>query len=172
MTKSSTIWPHEDMAALNAFYGDPRGHAGDANPAWVAANLIKIIPPYRMEYSGGGIMHALWVHKKCRDAFMAALEGILAHYGSQDAIEAARMHLTGGTFCYRLQRGGSRLSVHSWACAIDMDPARNPFPRAWRPGKGMIPLEAAKIFEAAGFTWRGAGSDTDPMHFQLCHRRR
>lgn len=161
-------WPHEDIVALNAFYGDPRGHSGHPSPAWEQANLVWITPPYRMEYSGGGQMKRLRVHKKCADAFMAALQGIKDHYGSQEAIEVARMHLTGGTYVYRLQRGGSRLSVHSWGCAIDMDPQHNPFPHKWR--KGMLPVEAALIFERAGFTWRGRNGDIDPMHFQLARR--
>jgi hypothetical protein len=162
------LWPHEDVASLNEFYGDPRGHSGHVNPEWEAANIVEIIPPYKMLYSGGGEMHHLRVHKKCAGTFMSVLEGIKAHYGTQEAIEAVRMHLTGGADCYRTERGGSRLSVHSWACAIDIDPQHNPYPHEWHPGKGMIPIEVIAIFKAAGFCWRGEGHDIDPMHFQLC----
>jgi len=160
-------FPHEDVASLDAFYGNPRGVGGNANPQWEAENIVLIEPPYRMEYSGGGAMPHLRIHKKGAVPLMAALKGILEKFGSQEAIERARLHLTGGAYCYRLERGGSRLSVHSWGAAIDMDPGHNPFPKPWDHREGLN-IEGVKVFEGEGFWWRGQGGDIDPMHLQLC----
>ena len=160
------MWPHEDIASLNAFYGDPRGSHGEADLSWQIGQLAWWYPPYPMFYSDGKHtpMRHLRVHKKCLSTFEAAFEDVLKTLG-HDYIVAHRLDVTGGTFCYRLERGGSRLSVHSWGCAIDMDPGHNPFPARWKTG--MIDLSFAEILERHGFCWRGANGDIDPMHFQL-----
>lgn len=162
-----SLWPHEDLAALNGFYGDPRGHNGEASAAWQTANLIPWTPPYPMFYSDAERtpLHHLRVHKKCLPTFDLAFRDVLATLG-QAYISAKHLDISGGTFCFRTQRGGSRLSVHSWGCAIDVDPAHNPFPSHHDPVKG-IDARFAKILMDHGFCWRGAGLDIDPMHFQL-----
>lgn len=161
-------WPHEDLKSLNAFYGDPRGLDGEASGSWQRLNLIRWVPAYPMFYSDEDRtpLRTLWIHKKCVETFEAAFQDVLKTVG-RDYIEAKRLNISGGTFCYRVQRGGSRLSVHSWGCAIDMDPAHNPFPARWRTGKGMIDETFATILQKHGFCWRGAKGDDDPMHFQL-----
>jgi hypothetical protein len=163
-------WPHEDTSALDAFYGDPRGHDGRESPAWAAQNLVKWVPPYPLFYSDdkhSPLLH-LWVHKKCLAAFNAAFKEVLTVLGIE-YIKAHRLNICGGTFCFRVQRGGSRLSVHAYGCAIDMDPGHNPFPHKWAPGSGMIDGRFAAILQKHGFCWRGADGDDDAMHFQLCH---
>jgi len=164
-----SIWPHEDIRALMAFYGDPRGHNGEASVAWQAENLVAWTPPYPLFYSDADKtpLHHLRIHKKCRDTFDAAFLDVLKTLGLA-YITAHRLDISGGAFCFRTERGGSRLSVHSWGCAIDMDPGHNPFPHRWEPGHGMIDGRFAAILQKHGFCWRGAGHDIDPMHFQLC----
>jgi hypothetical protein len=164
-------WPHEDVASLNAFYGDPRGPNGKESPTWAAKNLVSWAPPFPMFYSDGQRtpLRHLRIHRKCAQAFDDAFKDVLATLG-QGYISAHRLDISGGTFCYRVQRGGSRLSVHSWGCAIDMDPAHNPFPHRWEPRSDMIDGRFAAILQKHGFTWRGAPGDDDPMHFQLSQR--
>jgi D-alanyl-D-alanine carboxypeptidase len=161
-------WPHEAVLQdMNEFYGNPNGGNGNVDSKWFAENVIPLIPPYDMKFSWGPPVKQLLFHKKCRDAFGEALLNIKKLYGDQKTIEAHRMHLTGGSFMFRLMRGSSsRLSVHSWAAAIDIDPQHNPFPAKWRPG--MMPIEAGECFQKAGLIWRGANSDIDPMHVQAC----
>jgi hypothetical protein len=163
-------WPHQDAASMNAFYGDPRG-GDNGNPGWVGRNIVLWEPPYPMFYSDGKHTHLphIRVHLKCVQTFTDAFKDVLNHFGP-DAIKAKRLDITGGVFCYRLERGGSKLSVHSWGCAIDMDPGHNPFPSKWKPKSGMIDPDFAAILQGHGFTWRGAAGDNDPMHFQLCTR--
>ncbi len=159
-------WPHEsNVRDLDDFFGDPHGANGHASAEWIAANVVPLVPPYDMKFSWGPKVGHLLFHKKCRDAFGEALLEIKKLYGSQADIEAHRMHLTGGSFMYRLMRGSStKMSIHSWAAAIDIDPQHNPFPARWRPG--FIPAEAAACFQKCSLIWRGANGDDDPMHFQ------
>jgi hypothetical protein len=166
-----TSWPIESVTALNAFYGDPRGKNGEASVGWESANLVDWVPPYPMFYSDGKmtLLKNLRIHQKCLSAFDEAFKAVLDHFG-EGAIKTKRLNISGGTYCYRLQRGGSRLSVHSWGCAIDIDPAHNPFPSPWKPYRGMIDPDFAEILQAHGFTWRGSQNDIDPMHFQLAQR--
>jgi hypothetical protein len=160
------IWPHEDTPALNTFYGDPRGTNGQASAAWQAENLVQWVTPYPMFYSDGKHtpMEHLHVHKKCLSTFHDAFTDVLQTMGI-DKIRQLRLDVTGGTFCFRPERGGSRLSVHSLGCAIDMDPGHNPFPHVWEPGRGMIDPQFASILQKHGFCWRGAHNDVDSMHF-------
>ena len=162
------MWPSERACAM--FYGSPVIPGTDqANPRWVADNIVDLVPPYDMRFSWGPKVTKLRFHRKCRDAFGEALLGVKRLYGTQADIEAHRMHLTGGSFMVRLMRGSSRtLSIHSYGAAIDIDPEHNPFPRLWTPA--MMPREAAACFEKAGLIWRGAGRDIDPMHFQAATR--
>lgn len=168
-TKPGLVWPHEDSAALDAFYGDPRGRNGEASPSWQALNLVMWRPPYPLFYSDEkrSPLEHLRVHKKCVATFDAAFRDVLATLGLV-YIQAHGLDISAGTFCFRTQRGGSRLSVHSWGCAIDIDPANNPFPHRWERGKGMMDLQFAAILRRHGFDWRGDHGDDDPMHFQLC----
>jgi hypothetical protein len=161
------MWPPEKIPDLNLFYGDPRGANGTPNLSWESRNLTFWEPPYPMFYSDGKMtpLRHLRVHNKCVGTFDAAFKDVLATLGL-NYIKEFRLDISGGTYCYRLERGGSRLSVHSWGCAIDMDPGHNPFPTQWKPG--MIDYKFVEIMLKHGFCWRGAGHDIDPMHFQLC----
>ena len=158
--------PHEsNVEEINECYGNPHGGNGNADPKWFAENVVSLIPPYDMNFSWGPKVEHLQLHKKCRDMFGEALLGIKKLYGTQADINAHRLNLTGGAFMYRLMRGSSsKMSIHSWACALDIDPQHNPFPAKWRPG--FIPAEAAAVFQKCGLIWRGANGDDDPMHFQ------
>ncbi|MGO8738060.1 M15 family metallopeptidase [Rhodoblastus sp.] len=171
MTEVSTNWPLERVADLNAFYGDPRGSDGSVGVEWYHENMDIWSPPYPMFYSDGKHtpLHHLSVHKKCLVVFDAAFKDVLETLG-HDYIVEKRLNISGGSFCYRLERGGSRLSVHSWGCAIDMDPQHNPFPHHWVANRGFIDMKFVGIMQRHGFDWRGdlEHHDIDPMHFQLC----
>lgn len=159
-------WPKQSPAAMNAFYGNPDANRdGVCDPQWQRDNLVRLVPPYKMQWSWGGEVAALWVHKKCAVSLDIVLRQIAQHYGSQVAIEKARMHLTGGTFNFRLKRGGSTLSIHSWGAAIDLDPVRNGLGTPW-PSKATMPRAVIGIFEAQGWTAGARWKTADAMHFQ------
>lgn len=54
------------------------------------------------------------------------------------------------------------LSIHSWACAIDLNAATNQLGKKPTLSKGFV-----KCFTDAGFEWGGSWSRPDGMHFQL-----
>ena len=71
--------------------------------------------------------------------------------------------------CYNLRniRGGSKLSMHSWGIAIDLNVSEN---RLGSVGEFHKRPELIKIFEKEGFTWGGNFSRLDPMHFEYTKR--
>lgn len=78
-----------------------------------------------------------------------------------------------GTFVWRSIKGTDRLSMHSFAIAIDVGVK---FSDYWRwnppaadgsyPYKNRFPAEVVSIFEAHGFIWGGKWSHYDTMHFE------
>lgn len=160
-------WPLQTTADLSRFYGNPNG-GGSANSQWEADNLVYVTPPYRMvlAWDPSTVVTKIRVHRKVADSVLRILNAIKDHYGSQAAIEAARMHLYGGAYAYRPKRGGSSLSVHSYGCAIDLDPERNGYGVKYDERKGMMPAAVVAILQAEGWVWGGRWSKADAMHFQ------
>jgi len=167
----ATVWPlQSDLAGMRKLYGNPDANGdGAADPAWVARYLTTIVPPYRMVY-GNSVVRKITVNAGCAKAMLAALVGIKAHYGTQDAIERAGMHNFGGVYNFRAKRGNpNSLSMHAYACAIDLDPAHNPF----QSSHGTMPAAVVQIFAEQGAEWGGLWSPAsrDPMHFQFARTR-
>lgn len=150
---------------------------GLADPRWEAANLVSIPVPYRMvlAWDPSRELRSIRCHKRVAPSLARILQSIKDHYKTQQAIEAARMHLFGGCYMFRPMRGLAQLSIHSYGAAIDLDPANNPLGKPWRPNAGMMPEAVIKIFQAEGWVW-GDDWDTDSrtddttrhdaMHFQ------
>lgn len=154
---------------MNAFYGNPDAN-GDGVPdrAWEDANIVKLTPPYRMAlaWAPETPVTTIRVHRLAAGPLLTVLRGILDHYGPQAEIEAARMHLFGGAYNFRLMRGAAQLSIHSWGAAIDLDPARNAFGQAYALNAGMMPSAVVELFRDQGWVWGGAWHKPDAMHFQ------
>lgn len=83
------------------------------------------------------------------------------------------LHPSGGTFNWRVIAGTDRLSVHSFAAAIDINTKYTDYWR-WaggKPGrvpkyKNRIPREIVDVFERHGFIWGGKWYHYDTMHFE------
>lgn len=67
-----------------------------------------------------------------------------------------------GCFNIRKKRGGKTFSLHSWAIAVDLNAAWNPF-----GGTPTMSPCLVKCFTDAGFDWGGNWGKPDGMHFQL-----
>lgn len=167
--KCKELFPHEDVVSLIKFYGDPRGSNGQVSKKWFSENMVKWVPPYTIYYSDGKRtpLKTIFLHKKVVDVFTAAYTEVKNTFEPKE-IDALRLNISGGAFNYRVVRGGNRLSTHAFGIAIDMDPARNPYPKKWK--EGMINREFCDILMRNGIWWRGHNGDIDPMHFQCAWR--
>jgi hypothetical protein len=162
------MWPKE--AAIKEFYGNPDIN-GDGTPdfRWEADNLVTFPPPYRMvaAWDVNQTIQKIRCHRLVKPSLQGILMRIWLLYGQdQDRIDAVRLHLYGGCYNFRLMRGSTRLSMHSYGIAIDLDPSNNPLGKAWEPEVGMIDMRVVRIFEDAGWTWGGRWHRPDCQHFQ------
>ncbi len=154
---------------LNDFYGDPDiNDDGQPDAAWESANLTTIVPPYPMIWSWSlKPVKSIRIHKKCAESLFDALEQIgkdLPH----NIRAKAQLDRCGGGYNFRAMRLGSRLSTHSWGCAIDLAPDLNWLGRKYSENAGMMPKVAVKAFESRGWVWGGKWTRPDAMHFQYC----
>lgn len=162
-------WPLE--RDMRSFYGNPDAN-GDGRPdaAWEAANLMRVTPPWRMvlAWDTTRTITSFWAHKKVAPSLSVVLAQIFADVGeSQAVIDTAGLHLFGGCYNFRSVRGGTRLSTHAYAAAIDLNPVGNPLGKKWAEGKGMIPMRTVERFEQAGWVWGGRFTKRpDCQHFQ------
>lgn len=166
---------------MNAFYGNPdRDSDGVADIDWQHQNVIRIVPPYKLYYpvddpnkkgaiiKRGTVLKGLSVHKKAADSLIRCLTGITKEFTPEELIKY-ELDLCGGVFVFRIKRGGSSLSIHSWAGAIDLSHLINYFGRRYDESKGMMPQRAVKVFANEGWTWGGRWTTGDAMHFQAAN---
>lgn len=158
-------WPYQDE--VDAFYGDPRGKNGEVDPSWESKNIVYVKTPWKLVTSWDfkEITKGVRVHKKCADSLKIIFDAIWqAADKNQSKINEWGMNLYAGGFQFRRMTGSSRLSMHSWGCAIDFDSARNAYSDT-TPNFKLIPpvLEA---FANEGWIWGGNWSKPDGMHWQ------
>lgn len=159
-------WPSQSEVLSNrSIYGDPRGRDRTRmSPAWEAANIVYIAPPFRMTYAGQAVKR-IRVHRHCAASLSRVLQNLNeAAGGKQATLDHWGVSLFGGVVMYRLMRGGSSLSIHSYGAAIDLDPARNGLGDA-TPRFAEFP-QVLQAFAAEGWTWGGRWSRPDGMHWQ------
>jgi hypothetical protein len=113
------------------------------------------------------------VHRKCAHSLAHILDVISSIKLSETGTAgysltkpAAPFQNYSGAFNYRLMRGGSRLSMHSYGCAIDLDAEHNGFGQQPKPPGFTRIHPVVRAFEQAGWVWGGHWSKPDPMHFQ------
>lgn len=159
-------WPTQaEVLSNRSVYGDPRGRDRTRmSPAWEAANIVYIAPPFRMTYAGQKVPR-IRVHRHCAASLSQVLQNLSdAAGGKQDTLDQWGVSIFGGCVMYRLMRGGSSLSIHSYGAAIDLDPARNGLGDA-TPRFANFP-EVQKAFAKEDWRWGGHWSRPDGMHWQ------
>ena len=129
--------------------------------------IIQIVLPYPMYYDDKKVTK-ISCHKLVADKLLAIFNDILKFYG-QDEISKLKIDDYGGCFNYRLMRGGSKLSVHSWGCAIDLNPSRNLLKETSKTARFARPeyKQMIDIFYKHGFESLGREKNFDWMHFQV-----
>lgn len=173
-------WPSQSAVLANtSLYGDPRGRDRTRmSPQWEAANIVYITPPFRMTYAGQPVKR-IRVHRHCAASLGRVLDNLLAAAREHDPktpqkiLDHWGVSIFGGCVMYRLMRGGSRLSIHSYGAAIDLDPVRNGLADR-TPRFAEFPAVLA-AFRSEGWRWggdwngNGLSSDeprADGMHWQ------
>ncbi len=157
------IWPLQSEA--DAFYGDPRGAGDEANPKWVADNLVKVACPWKLNNSAGA--GSFTIHRKCAASLTRVLNAIWEGAGrSQERINALRYNVFDGSYNYRNKRGGTSLSMHAYGAAIDWDAKDNEQHSQAHLFTADSPLVVE--FEREGWIWGGRWSpgSIDAMHVQ------
>lgn len=173
------MWPKQsEVLAYKSAYGDPRGRSGSSSsPDWEAKNLVYIAVPFSMKMGDINITR-IRIHRHCA----ASLERILARLkddakGNIKTLREWGVTEFGGSFNYRPMRGLSTLSMHSFGCAIDLDPARNGLGDR-TPRFAEFP-QVLRAFKDEGWRWggdwngNGLSSDerrSDGMHFDAISR--
>jgi LysM repeat protein len=159
-----TITPPHGLDQIVAVFGDIFDYIGPdgvLDPQWESDYLAKVELPFsiRLSWDQTKVVKNLYCHKELIEIFPAVFADI-ERSGLRDEIKTY-----GGCFNYRTKRNGSKISTHSWAIAIDLNPTSNPMGSA-----GDMDQRIVDIFRAYGFTWGGdwSGSSKDPMHFQFC----
>jgi hypothetical protein len=147
------------QAQLIAKYGTPNAEG--------KGYITQITLPYSMYYDGKKVTK-ISCHKLVSAKLLAIFNDILEFYG-QDAICDLKIDDYGGCFNYRLMRGGTKLSVHSWGCAIDLNPSRNLLKETSKTARfARIEYQPMiDIFYKHGFQSLGREKNYDWMHFQV-----
>ena len=152
-----TTWPLQSQC--DDFYGNPRGANAHANPAWEAQYLTTVPVPFHMYYAGANPVTHIRINKNCAASLSRVLDRLWNAAGkSQAKIDSWGVSVFGGSYNYRLMRGSNRLSMHSYGCAIDLDPANHPMVHGSKP----FAQEVIDAFAAEGWV----NLPNDKMHFQ------
>lgn len=154
------------QANARRFYGAP------------GTNHVRLIPPYPMIFGvderRDGKFVTTWrnlpsftINKKCADSAFAALSRIASEYSAADR---AKLGLNRFSGCYnnRPMRGGTQLSMHAYACAIDFDAQRNQL--KWGRTQARLAQPDCEAFwrawEEQGWLSLGRVRNFDWMHVQ------
>lgn len=134
-------------------------------------NLTTITLPYpmRIAWDTTKTVRKIQVHKLIADKLINVFNQLLDHYGL-DEIRRLGIDLYGGCLNVRLMRGSkSRWSKHSWAIAIDLDPARNKLKETRKTARFARPeyKPMIDIFYKNGFINLGVEKNFDWMHFEI-----
>lgn len=149
-------WPKQSEA--DGFYGNPRGSNGQVSARWELRNITTIKPPFKMRFEGKPV-RSVRVHKKCAESLGRVLAALWLVSGkSQANIDAWGVSTFGGCYEYRLKRNSNTLSMHAYACAIDLDPQHKPLGQTSR----RFVAKVVKAFADEGWV----NLPRDPMHFQ------
>jgi hypothetical protein len=132
--------------------------------------LVTIALPYpmRLAWDLDTKVTKMSCHKLVADKFLAVFNDLLKHYGLAK-IQELGIDLFGGCFNFRKMRGGTDWSKHSWAIAIDLDPARNLLKETSRTARFARPeyKPMIDIFYKHGFISLGVEKNFDWMHFEI-----
>lgn len=98
----------------------------------------------------------------CHRVMLKQLHAALTEVAARGLADKIHPDEYAGCYYPRFIAGTSKLSLHSFGIALDMN-----VPGNQRGTVGEFDREVVKIFKKWGFAWGGDWSYTDPMHFEL-----
>lgn len=132
--------------------------------------LTTLVLPYpmRLSWDKSVKVNKIQCHKLIQDQLKAVFTGILQVYGYEKIVDLG-IDLFGGCFNFRVMRGGTEPSRHSWGIAIDLDPERNQLKETKLTARFARPeyKPMIDIFYKHGFIGLGREENRDWMHFQV-----
>lgn len=150
-------WPTE--AECPKFYGTK------------GENQTQIALPYPMvlDWDKSATVRKITCHERVADSLRRIFQKTLDNYGLE-RIHALALDQFGGCLNVRLKRGSkTSWSIHSWGCAVDIDPDRNQL--RWGRDRAELAKPAYetfwKIVESEGAVSLGRVKNYDWMHFQF-----
>lgn len=150
-------WPKQ--SAMDAFFG-PKG-----------GGQVKMVLPYKMRIAWDLTQSTgeISVNGRCKESLERIFARTLDHYGLAE-IQRLRLDLFGGCLNVRKMRGSATAwSIHSWGCAVDIDPEHNPL-KAKRAQATLDNVEYDPFWRFVydeGAIGLGRERDYDWMHFQF-----
>ena len=155
--------PLTDEQVIAAF-GDPLPfmlNDGTVSPGWEQRILaFAALPaPLVLAWDRSRTVSAF----RCHHRLVPHFEGLMLALFNDPEVWAT-INDFGGCYAWRMQRRARTPSRHSWAIALDMDVAENPFGRAPKTHPRF-----EDIVEAHGFAWGGnfKGARKDGMHVEF-----
>ena len=133
-------------------------------------NLVSITLPYKMRLAWDvkTTVKTMRCHKLIASNLTKVFEELLEAYTYPKLVELG-IDLFGGCYNFRLQRGGSKLSTHSWGIAIDLHPVANGLKVKFKDSLFSKPEynKLHEIFEKNGFLNYGKVRNMDSMHWEI-----
>lgn len=149
-------WPTQAQA--RKFYGAPgTGHA----------KLVLPFPMY-LAWDRNVVLKQFTIHERCVASATRVFNRILEYYPGAQQRAALGIDVFSGCYNNRVMRGGSQLSMHAFACAIDFDDQRNQL--KWNSKQARLAKPDAEMFwkawEDEGWVSLGRARNFDWMHVQ------
>lgn len=159
-------WPPapNGMKAITETFGNIWDYArddGTADPKWETQFMARATLPFAIPLDWDPAKSATGV--RCHRLIVPLLEAVFADVVGKGLRKSVKTY--GGCYNWRMKRGASKPSTHSWGIAIDLNARTNGMGTA-----GDMDPELVALFESYGFVWGGrwSGANKDPMHFQYC----
>lgn len=113
-------WPKETQASLDEAFG-PHGLPNGRTP-----DLAYVACPWtlKLAWDRRQTTRRIGCNPKVAESLGRVLTRVWEHYGEPE-IKALDLDVYGGCYNARQKRGGSSLSTHSWAIALDWDTDHN-----------------------------------------------
>lgn len=152
--------PH-GIDAIRKLYGDPRpfiGADGTVSPTWERGILTGVDLPAPIALGWGDDLKVSRIrcHRECADTVRKTFQSIY------DSGLWPTLKTYDGCYAWRPKRTSSKLSIHAWGAAIDINAKWNPLGAKSTQDERLI-----KTFKDFGWVWGGDWATSDPMHLQL-----